>query len=108
MQVNIAVFLATLALASYVCAQQTPFSTENTLGRAGSTGGNANRVLTPELKQLVQDVVDNGTVPGLSLAVVHDGDVVEFETWGRKTEDGDEMTVDVSPRITVYRSAAFV
>ena len=53
-------------------------------------------LLTPELKKLVQEVVNNETIPGLSLAVVHSGGSADFATWGHKTEDGDEMTSDVS------------
>ncbi|KAJ3557983.1 hypothetical protein NM688_g1175 [Phlebia brevispora] len=52
-------------------------------------------IFTPELSTFIEEVVDNENIPGLSLAVVHGEQyTTEFKTWGRKTEDGDEMTSD--------------
>ena len=53
------------------------------------------RILTDEFKAFVQDIADNYKVPGLTLGVVHGGEV-EFGAWGRRTEDDEPMTVDVS------------
>ena len=58
------------------------------------------RVLTDEFKAFVQDITDKYKVPGLTLGVVHGGEV-EFGAWGRRTEDDDEMTVDVSVRTSL-------
>ena len=55
----------------------------------------ARRVLTPALKDFIHDIVTQYPVPGLTLGVVH-GDDVEFGAWGRKTEDDDPITIDVS------------
>lgn len=54
-------------------------------------------VITPELDAFIGELVQNGTVPGLSLGVVH-LDKAEFGEWGRRTEDEDVMTADVSTR----------
>ena len=55
------------------------------------------RVLTPEFKQFVQEIIDKYDVPGLTLGVLHEGEV-ELGAWGRRTEDNDPMTEDVSVR----------
>ena len=53
------------------------------------------RAITPEIKEFAQDLVHNGSVPGMTIGVVHSNGVVEFEAFGIKTEDGDNMTADV-------------
>ena len=55
------------------------------------------RVMTPEFKQFVQEIIERYDVPGLSLGVLHGGEV-ELGAWGRRTEDNDPMTEDVSAR----------
>ena len=52
--------------------------------------------ITPEVKQFAKEVLHNGSVPGLTLGVVHSNGHVEFEAFGKKTEDGANMTIDVS------------
>lgn len=86
-----------LTLATALCvygATQTPLSD----ARASSTvtGGYAQRIITSELSKFARGVVDNGTLPGLSLGVVYSHHKVEFGTWGIKAEEGDAMTTDVS------------
>ncbi|KAI0063209.1 beta-lactamase/transpeptidase-like protein [Artomyces pyxidatus] len=51
-------------------------------------------VLTPDLVEFIQGVVESHHVPGLSLAVVRPDGKSEFASWGRKTEDGDPATPD--------------
>lgn len=57
--------------------------------------------ITPDVKQFAEDVLRNGSVPGLTLGVVHSNGVVELEQFGRKTEDGATMTTDVSVQVFV-------
>ncbi len=52
-------------------------------------------IITPELSDLVEEIMNNATIPGFSLGVIY-SDKVEFGSWGRKTEDGTNMTTDVS------------
>ena len=60
------------------------------------------RVLTPELNDFIQEVVANGSIPGLALGIVHSGGVQEFGAWGKQTEDDDPMTAEASPLETVH------
>lgn len=53
------------------------------------------KVITPELEDLIVGILNEATVPGLTLGVVHSGGV-EFGSWGKKTEEGTNMTTDVS------------
>lgn len=55
----------------------------------------AKRAITPEVEKLVGKLLTEADIPGLSLGVVH-GDKVELGAWGVKTEDGANMTADVS------------
>ena len=56
-------------------------------------------VLTPDLTDIIQEVVDSHRIPGLALAVVrkngHPLGHPEFGTWGKKSEDGSRVTEDV-------------
>lgn len=62
----------------------------------GRQSGSGASVLTPGVVQLVQEVLDNNTIPGLALAIVYDDQPTEYGTWGYKYEDGTKMTKDVS------------
>ena len=59
-------------------------------------------VITHELSQFVQEVLNSSTIPGLSLGVVRLTDdkkpVAEYAAWGRQTEESKEndLTPDVS------------
>ncbi|CCL99820.1 uncharacterized protein FIBRA_01844 [Fibroporia radiculosa] len=59
-----------------------------------------NRVITPELSVFIESVLKNATISGISIGVVQliDGrePVVELDSWGRQTEEGDghDLTPD--------------
>ena len=84
-----AVTAVALSVATYLYGDQVPF-----LGNVSNHGTKV--ILTPELTKFIQEVVTNGSLPGLSIGIVHSGGVVEFGTWGKKSEDGEKMTSDVS------------
>ncbi|KAI9456693.1 beta-lactamase/transpeptidase-like protein [Lactarius psammicola] len=51
-------------------------------------------VLTPDLTDIIQKIIDTHQIPGLALAVVRKNGYTEFGTWGKKSEDGSRMTED--------------
>ncbi|KAH9055950.1 beta-lactamase/transpeptidase-like protein [Lactarius vividus] len=51
-------------------------------------------VLTPDLTDIIQDIVDTHQIPGLALAIVRKNGHSEFGTWGKKSEDGSRVTED--------------
>ncbi|KAI9446776.1 beta-lactamase/transpeptidase-like protein [Lactarius indigo] len=51
-------------------------------------------ILTPDLTDIVQDIVDTNQIPGLALAIVHKDGHSEFGTWGKMSEDGSRVTED--------------
>jgi hypothetical protein len=51
--------------------------------------------ITPELRQFIQDLQLNGTIPGISIAVVHSGGKIELEGFGESSEDGDKVSTEV-------------
>jgi hypothetical protein len=61
----------------------------------GRQSGNGASVLTPDVVQLVQKVLDNDTIYGLAVAVVYKNKPAEYGTWGYKYENGTKMTPDV-------------
>ena len=52
-------------------------------------------VLTPEFVEIVQEIVEAGDVPGLTLAFVSLTGPPELGAWGIKSENGTNMTTDV-------------
>lgn len=52
-------------------------------------------VLTSDIREIVQDIVDTNQIPGLSLAIVRKNGQSEFGTWGKRSEDGSRVTEDV-------------
>ena len=76
-------------LTSYALCQQ------QVLGRPGEAGL-SKQAITPELSELIRKLMNEANVPGMTLGVIHSSNVVELETFGRKTEDDDKMTVDAS------------
>ncbi len=52
-------------------------------------------VLTPDLTDIIQEIVDTHQIPGLALAIVRKNGHSEFGTWGKKSEDGSRVTEDV-------------
>jgi hypothetical protein len=55
-----------------------------------------NTILTPDFVEAVQGIVDAEDIPGLTLAIVRETGPTELGTWGIKSEDGTNMTTDVS------------
>ncbi|KAH8991095.1 beta-lactamase/transpeptidase-like protein [Lactarius hatsudake] len=51
-------------------------------------------VLTPDLTDIVQEIIDTHQIPGLALAIVRKNGHSEFGTWGKKSEDGSRVTED--------------
>ncbi|GJE94198.1 beta-lactamase/transpeptidase-like protein [Phanerochaete sordida] len=52
------------------------------------------RVITPELAAFVETLIEDNNVPGMTLGVVHSNGTIELGAFGRRTEDGDAITVD--------------
>ena len=52
-------------------------------------------VLTPDLTDIIQKIVDTHQILGLALAVVSKNGHSEFGTWGKRSEDGATVTEDV-------------
>jgi hypothetical protein len=55
-----------------------------------------NTILTPDFVEAVQGIVDAENIPGLTLAIVRETGLTELGAWGIKSEDGTNMTTDVS------------
>ncbi|KAI0343583.1 beta-lactamase/transpeptidase-like protein [Trametopsis cervina] len=82
---SILLYLNAISLA---WAQQQLFQTPQ------QTPQTSKEAITNEIRQFIKDLQDNGTIPGISVAVVHSDGVVELEGFGKKTEDGVGMTAD--------------
>lgn len=54
------------------------------------------RVITPELSEYIGNIVWDHHIPGLAFGVVHSNGTVETAVWGNRTEEGEEVTADVS------------
>ncbi|KAI0286671.1 beta-lactamase/transpeptidase-like protein [Russula aff. rugulosa BPL654] len=81
-------FLLSIFLALYNVVDATAVNLE------GRQSGNGASVLIPDVVQLVQKAVDNGTIPGLAVAIVYKNKPAEYGTWGYKYENGTKMTPD--------------
>ncbi|KAH9038942.1 beta-lactamase/transpeptidase-like protein [Lactarius pseudohatsudake] len=75
------IVIATVALIAQVTANQHTFDVFEP-------------VLTPDLTDIVQEIVDTHQIPGLALAIVRKNGHSEFGTWGKKSEDGSRVTED--------------
>jgi hypothetical protein len=64
-------------------------------GPQSALNGTPAKILTPDLVEFVQDIVDADNVPGLTMAIVHKTGPAELGAWGIKSEDGTKMTTDV-------------
>lgn len=64
-------------------------------GRQSGSNGTSGPVLTPDIVQRVQKVLDTDTIPGLAVAIVYENKPPEYGTWGIKYENGTKMTKDV-------------
>lgn len=82
-------FLLTIFLAFYHVVDATVVNLD------GRQSGNGASILTPDVVQLVQKVLDNDTIYGLAVAVVHKNKPPEYGTWGYKYENGTKVTPDV-------------
>jgi hypothetical protein len=85
-------FLLSIFLALY----NTVDATIQIKGRQSVLNGTSGSILTPDVVQLVQNIVDADGIPGLTLAIVHKTRPAEFGAWGIKSENGTKMTTDVS------------
>jgi CubicO group peptidase (beta-lactamase class C family) len=65
-------------------------------GRQSAPNGTSGSILTPDVIKFVQNIVEADGIPGLTLAVVHKNSPAEFGAWGIKSENGTNMTTDVS------------
>jgi hypothetical protein len=65
-------------------------------GRQSALNGTSGSILTPDVVQFVQNIVEADEIPGLTLAIVHKTRPAEFGAWGIKSENGTNMTTDVS------------
>ena len=63
--------------------------------RRSSLNGTSATILTPDFVETVQEIVDEGGVPGLTLAIVNKTGPPELGAWGIKSENGTNMTTDV-------------
>jgi CubicO group peptidase (beta-lactamase class C family) len=52
--------------------------------------------ITPAILELAEQLLPEGNISGLSIGVVHSGNIVELKGWGVKSEDGDQTSPDVS------------
>jgi hypothetical protein len=64
-------------------------------GRQLTPNGTSATVLTPDLVEFVQEVVNANEIQGLTLAIVHKTGPPELGAWGIKSENGTNMTTDV-------------
>ncbi len=64
--------------------------------RRSNVNGTSATILTPDVVQAVQQIVDSEGVQGLTLAIVNKTGPAEFGAWGIKSENGTNMTTDVS------------
>jgi hypothetical protein len=65
-------------------------------GRQSAPNGTSGSILIPDVVQLVQNIVEADGIPGLTLAIVHRTSPAEFGAWGIRSENGANMTTDVS------------
>jgi hypothetical protein len=52
-------------------------------------------ILTPDIVDFVQEIVNANGIQGLTVAIVHKTGPAELGAWGIKSEDGTNMTTDV-------------
>ena len=64
--------------------------------RRSTSNGTSATILPPDFVQTVQRMIDEGGVLGLTLAIVNHTGPAELGAWGIKSENGTNMTTDVS------------
>ena len=62
---------------------------------AGKERRSTPNVLTPDIVESVQKIIDAEGIPGLTLAIVNKTGPAELGAWGIKSENGTKMTTDV-------------
>ena len=70
--------------------------TSVTSSAIAGTGNGTGQALSPSLVEYIQSQVDSKQLPGVAIAVLHPDDSVEYGAWGIRTEEGANMTTDVS------------
>lgn len=60
------------------------------------TDSHSKRAITEEISELAAKLVKETQLPGISIGVVHSDNNVELKSWGISSEDGFNMTTDVS------------
>ena len=63
--------------------------------RRSTLNGTSATILTPDFVQTVQEIVNEGGIPGLTVAVVNKTGPAEIGAWGINSENGTNMTTDV-------------
>lgn len=79
-----------------------PTFVDGTSGHASCT----KQAITPELSMYVENLMRKEGVPGLALGVFQNSGESEFAAWGKRTEDGEPLTTDVS-KATLYVSSDY-
>jgi hypothetical protein len=64
-------------------------------GRRSASNGTSVTILTPDIAEFVQEVVNANEIQGLTVAIVHKTGPAELGAWGIKSEDDTNMTTDV-------------
>jgi hypothetical protein len=85
-----------LFLLSAVVALHSAVGASTGKQRRFTPNGATPTVLTPEFVETVQEIVSAEGIPGLTLAFVNLTGPPELGTWGIKSENGANMTTDVS------------
>ncbi|OJA19691.1 hypothetical protein AZE42_11210 [Rhizopogon vesiculosus] len=62
--------------------------------RLSPVGVNNGQVITPELSNSIQEILDVWNITGLSVAIVPKSGEPEYHSWGDRTEDGESVTQD--------------
>ncbi len=89
MRIHHFITFATIALIVNATRYQYPFDV------LGPATAKFKPLLTPDLTDIIQEIVDAHQIPGLALAVVRKNGHLEFGNWGKKSEDGSRVTADV-------------
>lgn len=94
-QRTVAASLALLVVVWAALAQQHRFASVISI-----TDSDRSYKITTELRKFIEDVRQNGTIPGLSVALVqstgYSGSTVDLEGFGDSTEAGAKVTPEVS------------
>ena len=80
---------------SAVVALHSTVGSSTSKQRRSTPNGASPTVLTPEFVETVQEIVDAGEIPGLTLAFVSLTGPAELGAWGIKSEDGTNMATNV-------------